>query len=214
MAQPVTQAPAAALSRISNPVPIGVAGFALTTFTLGMYTAGIFNPKGMILVFALAAFYGGLTQFIAGFFALARGDLFPAAFMTTYGAFWFTFVALYLFVIPHAGPVAGPQAAGVYLIMWTVITFIFFIASLFTNWVVVIVFAEFVLTLIILDLATLGGMTGLTTVGGYLEMILGALAWFVVAGEIINDVSGRALVPFPVTPFHNLPTVSGEPTAR
>jgi succinate-acetate transporter protein len=70
------------------------------------------------------------------------------------------------------------------------------------------------LTLIILDLATLGGMTGLTTVGGYLEMVLGALAWMIVAGEIINDVSGRALVPFPVTPFHHLPTVAGEPESR
>jgi len=92
---------------ITNAVPIGVGGFALTTFTLGLYTSGILNPEGTVLVIALAAFYGGLTQFIAGFFALARGDLFPAAFMTSYGAFWLSYVALILWVVPHAGAAAG-----------------------------------------------------------------------------------------------------------
>ena len=82
-------------------MPVGVAGFALTTFTLGLYTTGQFNAQGEVVVLALAAFYGGLTHFIAGFFALAKGELFAAAFMTSYGAFWFSFVALNLFDVPE-----------------------------------------------------------------------------------------------------------------
>lgn len=214
MAEPVApgRGPLAVRSSITNPVPVGVAGFALTTFTLGLFTSGNFHAQGIVVVFVLAAFYGGLTQFIAGWFALARGDLFPAAFMTTYGAFWFTFVGLELFVVPRAGPAAA-QAAAIFLIMWTVITFIFLIATIFTNWVVFIAFAEFVVTLIVLDIAAVSGSAGLQQAGGYLEMILGFIAWYIVLGEIINDVSGRGILPFPLTPFHNLPTVQGEPVA-
>ena len=62
-------------SLIANPVPVGVAGFALTTFTLGLYTSGQFDAMGSVLVLALAAFYGVLVQLVAGFFALAKGDL-------------------------------------------------------------------------------------------------------------------------------------------
>lgn len=195
---------------IANPVPIGVAGFALTTFTLGLYTTGNFKSKGEVLVLALAAFYGGLTQFIAGFFALSRGDIFPAAFMTTYGAFWLSYVVLNLYVVPSAGA-AGGQAATIFLVMWSVITSIFMLASAWTNWVVLITFAEFVATLIVLDIGSWTTNTSLNHVGGYMELVLGTLAWFIVAGEIVNDVAGRALFPFPLTPWHLQPTVGGEP---
>ena len=100
-------------------MPVGVAGFALTTFTLGLYSSGQFDAKGSVLVLALAAFYGGLVQLVAGFFALAKGDLFPTAFMTSYGAFWFSYVALVQFVVPRAGAAAS-QAVTIFLIMWTI----------------------------------------------------------------------------------------------
>ncbi|HZD66508.1 MAG TPA: GPR1/FUN34/YaaH family transporter, partial [Acidimicrobiales bacterium] len=87
-----------------------MAGFALTTFALGLFTSGQIRATNLALVLGLAAFYGGLTQFIAGWFAVARGDLFPAVFMTTYGAFWFSFVALFLFVPRRF--VLGVPAAG------------------------------------------------------------------------------------------------------
>lgn len=211
MADVVPQAPIAPVRQlIANPVPVGVAGFALTTFTLGLYTSGHFNAKGEVLVFVLAAFYGGLTQFIAGFFALRKGDIFPAAFMTTYGAFWFTFVGLNVYVVPAAGAAAG-QAATIFLIVWTIITFVFLIASLWTNWVVVLTFAEFIVTIIILDIGSWRSSTSLNHVGGYLEILLGVMAWYIVLGEVVNDTSGKAIFPFPPTSFALRPTVSGDP---
>lgn len=214
MAEPVARTPSptpvAPIQAIANPVPVGVAGFALTTFTLGLYTSGNFNAKGEVLVLGLAAFYGGLTQFIAGWFALSRGDIFPAAFMTTYGAFWASYVALVVYVVPRAGDGAS-QAATIFLVMWTVITFIFTISSAWTNWVVLFTFTEFLATIIVLDIGSWAANTSITHAGGYMEMILGVLAWFVVCGEIVNDVSGRAIFPFPPTPWQHIATVRGEP---
>jgi hypothetical protein len=191
-----------ALRRLANPVPVGVAGFALTTFTLGLYTSGKFAMAGETIVFLFAIFYGGLVQLVAGFFSIARGDTFPATFMTTYGAFWFTFVGLNLYVVPKLKPTEVAQTVTLFLIVWSVITFIFFLSSLFTNWVVVFAFAEFTVTIILLDIATLNSDMGLTHVCGYLEMLLGAVAWYIVIAEVINGAADRELVPLPKTPWH------------
>jgi succinate-acetate transporter protein len=181
-----------------NAVPVGVAGFALTTFTLGLYTSGILDPQGAVLVIALAAFYGGLTQFIAGFFALAGGDLFPAAFMTSYGAFWLSYVALILWVIPHAGAAAG-QAVFIFLVMWTVITVIFTIASLGTNWTVLVTFLVFDIAIILLDIGAALNSANLNKAGGWFELLLAALAWYIVMAEITNETLHRTV--FPLFPF-------------
>jgi len=183
---------------ITNPVPVGVAGFALTTFTLGLYTSGQFNPKGELVVMALAAFYGGITQWIAGWFALRRGDMFAAAFMTTYGAFWLSFVGLNLYVAPRIGA-AATQAVTIFLIMWTVITIIFTIATLGTNWFVLATFVEFDITLIIAFIGAGTGIAGVTQAAGYLEMILGAMAWYIVMAEVVNETLKRQV--FTLFPF-------------
>jgi succinate-acetate transporter protein len=50
---------------LGNPGPLGLGGFALTTMTLSIYNAGILtDTSGVVL--ALAFFYGGIAQFIAG----------------------------------------------------------------------------------------------------------------------------------------------------
>lgn len=183
---------------MTNPVPVGVAGFALTTFTLGLFTSGRVNPHGEVIVFGLALFYGGLTQFIAGWFAARRGDLFAGVFMTTYGAFWFSYVFLGLYALPRAGT-AGPQMVTIFLIMWTVITAIFLLAALGTNWAVLLTFSEFVATLVVAILGSWRASVGLTHASGYLEMVLGAMAWYIVLAEVVNDNVKRPI--FPLFPF-------------
>jgi uncharacterized protein len=183
---------------ISNAVPVGVAGFALTTFMLGLSTIGMFSPKLAVVVLPLAAFYGGLTQWIAGWFALRRGDIFGGAFMTTYGAFWWSFVALTLFVVPRVGTAAG-EVTTIFLIMWTVITIIFTIATLGTNWFVLFTFIEFDITLIVAFIGAGTASVAITHASGYLEMILGALGWYIVTAELVNEMVKRPL--FPLFPF-------------
>lgn len=189
-------------SHIANCVPVGVAGFALTTFTLGLYTSGQYDAKGEVLVFALAAAYGGLVQVIAGFFALARGDVFPATFMTSYGAFWFAFIGLNLYVAPHAGAAAS-QAVTIFLVMWLVITLIFTVATLATNWFVFSTFVVFDIAVILLIIGNQGGYANVTKAGGYGEMVLAAMAWYIVMAEIVNENAGRSI--FPLFAFKHSP---------
>lgn len=203
-----THQPAELIKRIADPVPIGVAGFALTTFTLGLYTTGKFFAAGEILVFVFAVFYGGLVQFVAGLFALRRGDIFPATFMTTYGAFWFSFVGLNTYVVPKLPKADVGQTVTIFLIMWTVPTVLFLGASFFTNWVVVFAFAEFVLTVILLTIATYNANVGLTHFCGYLEMLLAAVAWYIVLADMVNGAAERPVLPLPRTPWNPLTRVA------
>lgn len=189
-------------SRICNPIPFGAAGFALTVFTLGLYTSGNLDPHGKVLVLILSMVYGGLTQFIAGLFAAAKGRVFPATFMTTYGAFWISYVGLITYVVPHAGPAAG-QAVALYLIMWTVITFILTVASLATTKLIVTVFLTLSTAFILEDIAASGGAPIAGVIGGYVEMLLGALTWYVVMAEMINEMTEKET--FPTFPFKNGP---------
>ena len=53
---------------IGNPAPLGLCGFALTTFVLSMFNVGATvntsGPQGVVM--GLALFYGGMIQLLAG----------------------------------------------------------------------------------------------------------------------------------------------------
>ncbi len=60
---------------IADPIPVGIAGFAMTTFVLSCTNAGFFGgTTSTPMVLGLAIFYGGLVQLLAGLWAFRRGD--------------------------------------------------------------------------------------------------------------------------------------------
>ena len=48
----------------SNPAPLGLMGFGMTTVLLNLHNAGFFGLGSMIL--GMGIFYGGLAQVVAG----------------------------------------------------------------------------------------------------------------------------------------------------
>jgi len=70
----VSQVPFPPFGKLANPGPLGLLGFAVTTFVLGLYECGAglpgSNPEGDVgpdqAVFGLAIFMGGFAQFVAG----------------------------------------------------------------------------------------------------------------------------------------------------
>ncbi|MGH8115845.1 MAG: acetate uptake transporter [Rhodanobacteraceae bacterium] len=201
-------------SLIGNPVCVGVGGFGITTVCLGLYSIHILPDAGMTVVLILAASYGGLIQWIAGFFALAKGETFAGSFMTAYGAFWWSYVALLVYGVPHMTAAGGADAAGIavgiYLVMWTLTTIGFWLVSFNTNGFVLATFTEFVITLIVLDIGALGNIPIASLIGGYLVILLGLMGWYVVYAELINESAGRAVVP--LFPFKNGPLMARRPT--
>jgi succinate-acetate transporter protein len=217
----------AAGPHIGHATAVGAAGFAWCSLALGLTTIGAFSAANGSIILVGTFFYGGIVQLIAGFFALAAGASFAAAFLTAYGAFWLGYTAIEYWAAPHivaqavsaaaAKGVTGPDAAagaghavaqslGMFLIAWLVITVVFAIASTGTNGVVLTAFGLLTLTIIMLITAYLGASSAgvpqdfALKSAGYLEIVLAAVAFYLVLAELTNENFGRNLLPlFPLT---------------
>jgi uncharacterized protein len=199
---PTTQggaAPAAARAPgIADPVPVGIAGFAMTTFVLSCVNAGFFSgTAGTPMVLGLAMFYGGLVQLLAGLWAFRRGETFVAVAFCSYGGgFWLSYFFLVYFIAPHLAPSVAGNAIGLYLLGWLIFTFYMTIAALKTNLAVLWVFITLTATYLLLCLAELGVATAtLLPIGGYVGITCGVTAWYVAFAHVANATFGRELIP-------------------
>jgi len=80
-----------------RPRASGLAAFALTTFVLSMFNAGLVSSAGEPVVLGLALGYGGVAQVLAGMWEFRTGNTFGAVAFTSFGAFWLSFWAFVTF---------------------------------------------------------------------------------------------------------------------
>ena len=86
--------------RVADPGPLGLAGFAMTTFLLSLFNVGLFkfgatSSAAISGAISLAFIYGGAAQFAAGMWEFVRKNTFGALAFTSYGAFW---IGVYFFI--------------------------------------------------------------------------------------------------------------------
>src|ERR1700740_41416 len=94
----------------ADPGPLGLAGFAMTTFVLSIFNADLVSSKGLLVVLGLAFAYGGVAQLLAGMWEFRTGNTFGAVAFSSFGAFWISFFAINVFyakglTADHAGHV-------------------------------------------------------------------------------------------------------------
>ncbi|CAD6546483.1 acetate uptake transporter [Paraburkholderia metrosideri] len=178
-------------STLANPAPLGLAAFALTTWLLSMINAGWFSADSMGLVLACALAYGGSAQAIAGIMELPRGNSFGATAFLSYGAFWWSFA---LFVLFLHGQV--PAAfVGWYLFLWGVFTFYMWLATFRSPRALQFIFLALWITFALLALGEWTGLSLMRMAGGYMGLVTAALAFYLSAAEVINEVHGRVVLP-------------------
>src|SRR5437763_6112793 len=112
----------------ADPGPLGLAGFAGTTFVLSLINANLVSARGIGAVLALAIAYGGLAQLLAGMWEFRTGNTFGAVAFTSFGAFWISF-----YVLIHSPALITPHAVSAYLWMWAILTTYMFLASVRTT---------------------------------------------------------------------------------
>jgi succinate-acetate transporter protein len=194
--EPLQQRPTAPTDHIADPGPLGLAGFAMTTFVLSCFNAGFFGSKSPLeaVVLPLALFYGGIAQFLAGMWEFRKANTFGAVAFTSYGAFWLSFAAYVKFVAPGLGANAGP-ATGLYLLGWTIFTGYMMVASLRVSGAVAAVFVALFLTFLLLTIGTFTGSAGIGVIGGYLGLVTAVLAWYASFAGVINATWKRTVLP-------------------
>jgi hypothetical protein len=179
----------------ADPGPLGLAGFALTTFVLSMFNSGLVSKAGEPVVLGVALAYGGIAQFAAGMWEFRTGNTFGAVAFTSYGAFWVSFWALVTFFAAEIPPEHAGAAIGLFLIAWGIFTLYMFVASLRTTAAVALVFFLLTITFFLLGIGESGGHEGMVEVGGWAGILTAAAAWYASFAAVINSTFGRTVLP-------------------
>ena len=179
----------------ADPGPLGLAAFALTTFVLSMFNAGLVSDKGEPVVLGLALAYGGLAQLLAGMWEFRTGNTFGAVAFTSFGAFWISFWAYVTFFAGDVPAADAGHAVGLYLIAWGIFTLYMFVASLRTTAAIAVVFALLAATFFVLGIGDAGAHENVTKAGGWLGLATAGAAWYASFAGVTNSTFGRTVLP-------------------
>lgn len=182
-------------SPVADPAPLGLAGFAMTTFALSVFNANIVSSKLEAVVLPLALFYGGLGQLLAGMWEFRNRNTFGALAFTSYGAFWMSFAAYVKFVVPGLPTSTAYQAEGLFLLVWAIFTGYMLIASLRVSVAVVAVFLTLFVTYVLLCIGVLNQQTSIVHAGGWLGLITAVTAWYASFAGVTNATFGKQVIP-------------------
>ena len=182
--------------KIANPAPLGLSGFALTTFVLSFINSGFLKETDAAIVLGIALFYGGIAQLLAGMWEFRSGNNFGATAFSSYGAFWLSFAAISLPGL-GGGKALSSSAVGLYLIAWAIVTGILMIASFRTTGAVALVFVLLFITYLLLGIGKYTGSANITNYGGYVGILTAIAAWYAAMAGVVSGASNGKI---------NLPT--------
>ncbi len=191
---PAAPPPAAAVAW-GNSAPLALAAFALTTFMLSMVNAGLVNAGVEPVVFGVALMFGGVTQLIAGVIQFRTGNTFGGVLFSTFGAFWLSLFAIVQFFLKDVPAAQIGHALGLFLYAFGIFTVWMFAASFRSNVVVVVALAGLAVTFFVLGAGNYAGSTGLVHTGGYLGLVVAALAAYLSAAEVCEATYKHAVLP-------------------
>jgi succinate-acetate transporter protein len=173
-----------------NPAVVGLAGFGLTTLILQFHNVGW---MGLGPVVWLAVIFGGVAQMIAGLQEMKTGNNFGYCAFTAFGCFWLSLALI--FIGNHFNiHVSSKTDIGWFLVAWTALTVILWIAALRVSGAHALLFSLLLVGFILLDLSHFG-YPELTVVAGYELMATAAMAWYIMAHIIFADVFKRDVLP-------------------
>jgi uncharacterized protein len=179
----------------ADPAPLGLAGFALTTFVLSMFNADIVGRSGEPVVLGLALAYGGIAQLLAGMWEFRNGNTFGAVAFSSFGAFWISYWLLVTFGVDQLSPAHAGSDIGLFLWAWGIFTSYMFIASLRTTAAVALVFLLLATTFILLGIGNSGADDTIVKWGGYIGIATAIAAWYASFAAVTNSTFGKVVLP-------------------
>lgn len=191
--------PAATAAKIvmGDPGPLGTAAFALTTFVLSTFNAGLMPANLKPVVLGLALFYGGAVQVFAGLLEFFKDNTLGGVAFCSYGAFWMAFWYISTNTTFAASVTAADKgkAIGLFLLGWTIFTAYMTACVSKTNNALFATFVVLLAAFICLTIGDFAEATAATNAGGYFGLLAAAGAWYCSFASVMNNTAGRAIVP-------------------
>jgi succinate-acetate transporter protein len=176
---------------LANPAPLGLCGFALTTFVLSAINSKLLGGENVLnIVVGIAFFYGGLAQLLAGMWEIKTGNTFGATAFTSYGAFWIAVGSMIKFNL-----IPSKTAFAWFLLAWTIFTAMLFICTFSLNTVLKLLFGLLLATFALLTLGEFGISETLGQVGGFFGFATAFVAWYAALAALLVSVKSKITLP-------------------
>jgi succinate-acetate transporter protein len=198
VAQPIAQPaaePAVPVSGWGNAAPLGLAGFAVTTFMLSMINAKLINIGVEPVVFGVALMFGGIAQLIAGTIQFRNGSTFTGVLFTAFGAFWLSLYAIAEFFLKDVPAAQVGHALGLFLYAFGIFAAWLWLASFRTNAGVVVSLGLLAATLFVLGAGNYSGNSLTIEWGGYMGLVVAFLAAYLSCAELCEASYKRSVLP-------------------
>lgn len=195
---PVATAPAGI--SIADPGPLGLAGFAMTTFVLSAFNTNVLSNTLEAGVLPLALFYGGIVQLLAGMWEFRKGNTFGATAFASFGAFWLSFYWLVTYDAAHLTPAAeAHKVVALFLLSWAIFTAYMTVAAMRTSGAVLAVFVVLTITFIFLTIGNYATSTRTSNdfihIGGWFGFLTALLAWYASFAGVTNATWAKTVLP-------------------
>lgn len=179
----------------SNPAPLGLLGFGMTTVLLNLHNAGLYELNSMII--GMGIFVGGIAQIIAGIQEWKKNNTFGATAFTAYGSFWISLVTIWILPRTSFGSdlKSDEVSMGWYLLMWGIFTAFMFVGTLRLNRALQVVFGSLVILFVLLAAGDFTGIKAIKVVAGIEGIFCGLSAMYACAAQILNEVYGKTILP-------------------
>jgi uncharacterized protein len=188
----------------ADPAPLGLAGFALTTFLLSGHNA-TFIPD--LIWIGPALFYGGTVQILAGMWEFRNRNVFGATAFSTYGGFWLALGIFVTFVVLSknwaaavtANPHDVPNALAWFLMAFAIFNLYMLLGSTRVSGAVFAVFLTLQVTEVLLVIGFFleahgHANNGWVHAGGWIGILTAACAWYASAAGVINGMAAPKIV--------------------
>jgi succinate-acetate transporter protein len=200
-----------------NPAPLGLFAFGLTTALLQMkhseLTGQTRRDKVGVenLVWGFALFYGGLLQVIAGLGEVKRNNLFGYTAFLSYGGFWMSLgtseILLKFYTLlgeedENLEPIGiNPKGLQAMLSIMGMFTFVLWICTFKQNKALCLLMFSLMMTFFLLAAGVDDWKTD--KVAGWFGIVTSAIAFFIAAAELINDIIGGGEEVIPLGHFNS-----------
>jgi uncharacterized protein len=181
-------------------LPIAVGTFGFSVLMLGIPTAGLVNGGAATLFIAVAFGTGAFGLFIGGMMEYRANNIFGGTFALFYSAFLLTTAIMLRVFANEMDRAIFAAGFGTWLLLWCVFTFMLSWAAWYINMPAFLAFVLLAIGYLLLGLANFsspGVAAALSTLGGWVLIADGLVAWYLSWALAVNPVIGNKLPLWP-----------------
>jgi uncharacterized protein len=177
-------------------LPIAVGTFGFSVLMLGIPNAGLVNGDAAKLFIAVALGTGAFGLFIGGMMEYRANNIFGGTFALFYSAFLLTTATMLRVFAGEMDRATFAAGFGTWLLLWCVFTFMLSWAAWYINIPAFLAFVLLAIAYLLLGLANFSGpgvAAVLSTLGGWVLIADGLVAWYLSWALAVNPVIGNKL---------------------